>query len=318
MISESPVAVFVRGGFGLGLSALWGALWGSFYNVVVARLPYGESVVSPPSHCRNCRKQLRWFDNIPILAYLLLRGRCRHCGERYSPRYPLVEAVVAALSMAVHRRYLAQGSGSLALDGGRFVVVSLFAGLLVAISLIDIDTMLIPDAITYPGIPISAALSLLMGLPRWWDGAVGAVCGYLVIRLFADGYEWLTGRQGMGYGDAKLLAMICALMGWQVLLPTLFLASIQGSVIGISALVLIRHRAQRAAQGDMSANEANEEGGSAPAQAADRGDGDVDPPDDGDRSLRYAKMPFGPYLALAALELLLWRGEILRLFPYFQ
>jgi leader peptidase (prepilin peptidase)/N-methyltransferase len=152
----------------------------------------------------------------------------------------------------------------------------------VAITFIDLESMKIPDVITYPAIPVCMGLSLFMGHPRLWDGLVGGVAGYLVIVVVAEGYRLITRRDGMGYGDAKLLAMIGGLMGWRVLLPVLFLASLQGSVIGISYLMIAR------------AIQKKKEG-----------------------PLRHAKLPFGPFISLAAVEVLLL-GDLLRVFfPYF-
>ena len=232
--------ILLSGSFGRVAAALWGACWGSFFNVLIVRLPARESVVRPASHCRVCKEMIAWYDNIPILSYLLLRGQCRHCHTRFSPRYALTEALVCALTVLMHHLFVASATGPIGLRLAQFFITFLFCGILVSLAFIDLDTMRIPDKITYPGIPAAAALSLFMDLPHFWDGMVGAVAGYLVIRIIADGYQLLTGRMGMGYGDAKLLAMIGGLLGWQVLLPTLFLASFQGSVIGITALVIIR------------------------------------------------------------------------------
>ncbi|MCA9670629.1 MAG: prepilin peptidase [Myxococcales bacterium] len=300
LLTQGPTPWIVAG--------IWGAMWGSFYNVVIARVPAGESVVRPASHCRSCKAELRWFDNIPILSYLLLRGRCRRCGARYSPRYLLVELVVALIALAVFKVTVIDGAGAPGLRLARFAILSLFGGLLVAISMIDIDTMLIPNVITYPAIPLCAVLAIWMGLPRWYDGAIGAAAGYLTIRLLADGYRLVTGRTGMGYGDAKLLAMIGGLLGWQVLLPVLFLSSMQGSLVGIPLLIIARRRA--------AASEGEDEGEDKDQvedqdQDQDQDDADVD-------ALRYSRIPFGPYIALAGLELMLLRETIMAFFPYLR
>jgi leader peptidase (prepilin peptidase)/N-methyltransferase len=291
------------GPFGRVAACLWGAVWGSFFNVLIVRLPGGESVIRPASRCPSCSTPIRWYDNIPVLSYLVLRGRCRHCSARISFRYVLVELVVCLLSALMHQIFVVQGAGDLGLRMAQFVITSLFSGVLVAITFIDLDTFLIPDAITYPGIPICMLLSLFMGNPHLWDGVVGGVGGYLIIRIIADGYRLLTGRRGMGYGDAKLLAMIGALMGWQVLLPTLFLAAFQGSLIGITLLVIMRATGAEPAQ----TTETDEEQGEEEEEEEE---------EDQPSSLRHAKIPFGPFLSLAAIEFLLLRDWLIQLFPY--
>lgn len=299
----------LTGPLGTVFAGAWGAIWGSFFNVVVVRVPAGESVVKPPSYCRACGRVVRWYDNVPVLSYVALRGRCRSCGARYSMRYALVEALVSALAVAVHHVYVVQSSGPLGLRVAQFVIISLFSGLLVAVALIDLDTMRIPNAITYPGIPTAVVLSLFMGHENNWEGALGAVVGYTLIRLIADGYEWLTGRQGMGYGDAKLLALIGGLLGWKALLPTLFLAALQGSLIGIGALVWFRRQAARSAR----------MGGGAPPDAHQEASAVEDTVTDGPGELaplRHARIPFGPFLSLAALELLLLPDALAIIFPY--
>jgi len=320
---------FWSGPYGWIAAALWGAAWGSFFNVVICRVPAGESVVRPPSHCRVCKKPIAWYDNIPLLSFLLLRGRCRHCGDRFSWRYFLTELLICLLSVLMFYLFVVRGEGPLGQRLAQLVITSLFCGLLVTISAIDLDTLRIPNLITYPGIPIFAALSLLMNHPRWYDGLIGAVAGYLVIRLMADGYELITGRLGMGYGDAKLLALIGGLLGWQSLLPVMFLASMQGSVIGITALVVARRHAPPEDEEDESEadSEAEAEADSeADSEAEADSDSEADDDDDDEpyelareaqrASLRHARLPFGPFIALGALEVLIFQDWLHAIFPY--
>jgi leader peptidase (prepilin peptidase) / N-methyltransferase len=308
------LSVLALGPYGRLVAGIWGALWGSFFNVLILRLPAGESLVQPASHCRRCGAPVRWYDNIPLLSYVILRGRCRRCKARFSARYLLVETLVCGLALLVHQLMVIDGSGELPLRLGQFVIGSLFCGLLVAVTFIDLDTLRIPDAITYPGMPLAAVASIFMGLSHLWDGAVGAVAGYLVIRLIADGYQLITGRMGMGYGDAKLLAMIGGLLGWQVLLPTLFLAALQGAVIGISALVIIRRRARPPDGAALEKPEAASESSTEAEGDAEEIDGEDDEP--ASASLRHARLPFGPFLSLAAVELLVLRPYLPLFFPY--
>jgi leader peptidase (prepilin peptidase)/N-methyltransferase len=312
-----PLHLLLLGPFGRVVAGLWGALWGSFFNVMITRLPDDESVVRPASHCRSCGAPIHWYDNIPVLSYLLLRGRCRGCGASFSPKYLIVELLVLGLSLTMHQLFVVQGMGSpdhLGLRMAQFVITSLFCGVLVAIAFIDLATFRIPDLITYPTIPLCVVLSLFMGHPHiYWDGPVGAVGGYLVIRLIADGYRLATGRDGMGYGDAKLLAMIGGLMGWQVLLPVLFLSAMQGSLIGITALVLMRRRGG----GAVVDGEVTGEGEAAGDATKEGGAGEEGEDNDGEEpNLRHAKLPFGPFISLAAIEVLIMRDWLEVFFPY--
>ena len=304
------------GPFGWIAAGLWGAAWGSFFNVVICRVPAGESVVRPPSHCRVCKTQIAWYDNLPLLSFLILRGRCRKCGDTFSWRYFLTELLICLLALLMHYLFVVKGNGPIGLRVAQLVITSLFSGLLVSIAAIDLDTLRIPNAISYPAIPVFTVLSLFMGHPRWYDGLIGAVAGYLVIRLLADGYELITGRLGMGYGDAKLLAIIGGLLGWKALLPVLFLASFQGSIIGITALVLARRGAPP------EEDEPDEDA----SPAAER-DGDDEDEDDDDEeyelsreahraSLRHARLPFGPFISLAAMEVLIFQDWLHTFFPY--
>ena len=342
------IAEMATGPMGRMLAALWGALWGSFFNVVIARLPEGESLVRPASHCRGCGASIRWYDNVPVVSYLLLRGRCRRCGARYSARYLLVELLVAVLAFLVHHVYVVSAPAPMSLRLAQFFIGSLFCGLLVAIAFIDLDTGLIHNVITYPGIPVAVLLSTFMGPTHLWDGAVGAAGGYLVIRLLADGYRLIRGRLGMGYGDAKLLALIAGLLGWQSLLPVLFLASMQGSLIGISALLWVRRGRTRrgdqaapsTANGDSAAPSTANGDSAAPSTANgdsaapstvngdsaapstangdSAGDAEGHDPTGALTPLRFASMPFGPFLGLAGIEVLLLRAWLAGLLPMFE
>ena len=274
------------------LAFVWGALWGSFYNVaVVWGTGRRASLVKPASHCLACGAPIRFYDNLPLVSYLVLRGRCRACGARFSPRYLVIEALGAGLALLLYWRFVAGAAadGSLPARLAQFVVYEKFAGLLLVISAIDLEKLIIPDRITYPSIPLAMALSLLLPLPRWWDGLVGAVAGYGFVWLLAEVYYLIRRREGMGLGDAKLLAIIGAILGWRALPYVIFLASLQGSVIGLCGLALgvrVAPPAPPDAEGTPDAAPA-----SAPAPA-------------GTPPLRFTAIPFGPFLALGALEFL--------------
>lgn len=203
-------------------AALLGAATGSFLNVCVARLPAEESVVRPSSRCPGCAARIAWYDNIPILSYLWLGGRCRHCGERISTQYPLVEASTAAiwLGMALHF-----GPSWRALEGA--VLFSLLLG----IALIDARHYLIPDVMSIGGLAAGLALSLLPGGVGPLEAAGGAAGGFALLWLVGAAGEWWLDRPAMGGGDMKLLAMIGAFLGPVDTLLSLFLGALTGTVV---------------------------------------------------------------------------------------
>lgn len=225
-----------------GFGFVWGAIWGSFLNVVIVRWP--DSVVSPGSRCGSCHRPLRAFENIPILSYLLLRGRCRTCKATFSARYLLVEVLTAVLSMALLHRHIVLGDGPLPARLLEYLSLFAFVCGLVAISFIDLERRLIPDVISLPGILLGLGTSALLPTPGLRDAAIGVVGGYLLVwGPFHKGWKLLRGRPGMMLGDAKLLAMIGAFLGWQGALFALLAGSIVGSVAGIVTAMRARGRA---------------------------------------------------------------------------
>lgn len=264
---ESAIAELLRWPpCGLALAALWGLLWGSFGNVCIYRVPLGLSVVRPASHCPRCQQPVAWFDNIPVLGFILLQGRCRRCQSAIGWRYPLFELLAAILAMAVYTRFVIAQPAPLALMLARFLVYFFFAGLLAVLSAIDLEHQLIPDRITYPAIPALFLAGRALGEVGTVDATVGAVAGYVLLRGISDGYYYLTGREGLGYGDAKLLAAVGALLGWRALPITLLLGSLIGSLVSIPLLLWQRRRK--------------------PAET---------------ESLAKTAVPFGPFLAVGAL-----------------
>jgi leader peptidase (prepilin peptidase)/N-methyltransferase len=281
-------------------AGVFGALWGSFFNVVIARVPLGQSVVSPGSHCFSCNAPVRAYDNVPILSYFLLRGRCRRCGARFSPRYALVEALVAGLSVLLAWRFLVAEDPALpfALRFARYLFGFVFVGVLVVLSFIDLDTKRLPDVITLPSVPIFFLASFGLGDTGvgWTDRLIGIAAGYGVIWLISTAYYYSTGREGLGLGDAKLLAVIGAALGWRALPMVIFAASFVGVVVSVPLLLLAQARDKR-------------RGASAEADAD---------ADDAPVGIRRAEVPFGPFLALAAIVYLfagdaLWNAFLLRL-----
>lgn len=212
---------------------LHGLVLGSFLNVVIHRLPREMSLVRPRSHCPSCGITVPWFDNVPVLAYLLLAGRCRGCRVRIPVRYPLVELAAAGLLLAVVLRF---GYTPLALHA------AVFALLLLPLAVIDLEHHLLPDWLTLPGLAVGLIGSVAGGLAMPLDAVIGAALGaaipYTVIVL----YRWWRGVEGMGLGDVKLLAMVGAFLGWRGMLLTLALGSTAGAVVGIGLVIAGRGR----------------------------------------------------------------------------
>lgn len=255
------------------LSFIFGTIIGSFLNVCIYRLPREESIAYPGSHCISCNEPISFYNNIPILSYLLLKGKCSKCNSEISLRYPLVEVITGLLFVAT------VWSFGLSIQTLFYLI---FISSLIAITFIDFKHMIIPNVITYPGIIVGILYNTLrtdwnyslelignfnLGMQNFFsllsevpllDSIFGVVLGGGLLLLVAYSYEVIKKRQGMGMGDVKLLAMIGAFFGWEGVLFVIFLASILGSVIGISIII------------------------------AKKGD------------LKYA-LPFGPFLSIAAV-----------------
>ena len=208
---------------------IFGAVVGSFLNVCICRMPKGESVVSPPSHCPVCNYQIRWYDNIPIVSYLFLRGKCRGCHTGISIQYPLVELINGLLTLALFLRF----GPTLA-----FAVLFLFCSALVVITFIDLEHQIIPDEISLSGIVVGFICSFFITGHGWINSLLGILLGGGFLWLVAYGYQLATGRDGMGGGDIKLLAMMGAFLGWKAVLFIIFASSLLGSVIGVSIMLL--------------------------------------------------------------------------------
>lgn len=241
----------------LTLIALLGLAIGSFLNVCIHRLPRGGSLVSPGSRCPACGYALRAADNVPVLSYLWLRGRCRQCRASISVRYPVVELVTAVIFVG---HYLVFGWTAL------LAVRLVFAAALVVLFAIDLEHQLLPDAVTLPGTAVGLIASLFLP-PGIRDAVIGIIVGGGVLWLIGEAYFRYAGQEGMGGGDVKMLAMIGAFLGWQQVIVTLVFSSFAGSIVGLALMVTRR-------------------GG-----------------------MKYA-LPYGTFLALAALTASLWGEQI--------
>ena len=247
-------------------SFVFGAIVGSFLNVVILRLPTeGESIVFPPSRCPSCRTEIKWYDNIPILSFVFLRGKCRACRQSISIQYPMVEFCMAILSMALYTKF------ALSFE---FFFYFIFVAALLAVIFIDIHHQIIPDVISLPGIILGFAGSFLNSQITWQQSALGILFGGGVLLAVAWGYYLFSGREGMGGGDIKLLGMIGAFLGYQSLLFIIFASSLSGSFVGIIAMIK---------QG---------KGGK-------------------------SRIPFGPFLALAAFCFLFFQNDIFSLWQWY-
>ncbi len=204
---------------------------GSFLNVCIFRLPAGKSIVKPPSACPACGRPIRWYENIPLLSYIFLRGHCRGCNAAIALRYPIVELLtgLAALAVVTHFGIRLQS-----------LIYFLFVAALILVTFIDIDHRIIPDIVSLPGIPIGFAASFILPQVGWTDSLLGILLGGGSLLVIAWGYQLIAGREGMGGGDIKLLAMIGAFLGWKGVLFTILSASFIGTLVGLTLMLQAR------------------------------------------------------------------------------
>ncbi len=208
---------------------VFGMVVGSFLNVCICRMPKNESIVSPPSHCPHCSYQICWYDNIPLVSYLLLRGKCRGCGAHISLQYPLVELINGLLTLFLFLRF----GPTLA-----FAALFLFCSALVVITFIDLEHQIIPDEISLSGIVVGFVLSFFLEGHTWLNSLLGILLGGGSLLLVAYLYQRVTGKDGMGGGDIKLLAMMGAFLGWKAVPFIIFASSLVGSLIGVTIMLL--------------------------------------------------------------------------------
>lgn len=211
------------------ISIIFGAIFGSFLNVCIIRLPKEESIITPGSHCPHCHSPIKFYDNIPLISYLFLRGKCRYCKRSISIQYPLVEGITAISSLLLFLRY--------GLSWSYLFYFSFFAALIV-ITVIDLYHQIIPDVISIPGIGVGLLGALILPHITFFNSLMGILLGGGSLFVVATLYQWLFKREGMGGGDVKLLAMIGAFLGWDAVVLTILLGSLVGSIIGIMIMAL--------------------------------------------------------------------------------
>ncbi len=230
-----------------GGALVFGMLVGSFLNVCISRMPEDRSVIWPPSHCPSCGSSIRPYDNIPVLSWLLLRGRCRDCAQPISSMYPAIELLMGVLSLLLFWRFVPDPGTVDGPHGAAFAVHFAFFAMLVVVTFIDVRHYIIPDELSIYAVPIGIAASAVLA----WVGApeaigiqsalVGSVCGAGVLVSVMLFYRLVRGQDGMGWGDPKLLAMIGAFLGALPALPfVVFVACVTGSVVGLSLMALNR------------------------------------------------------------------------------
>lgn len=297
---------------------LWGAVWGSFANVVIYRWPNEMSVVRPGSHCPHCGNPVRSYDNVPILGWLWLRGRCRDCKAPISPRYPLVEALYAVAALTVADRiFRADPVFALSTATALFLLRFAFVWGLLTAAFIDLDWFLLPDAITLTGIVVGIAAAFVLPGVGWQSALEGAALGAAILYSLHFFWSRFLKRDGMGLGDVKLLAMIGAFLG-----PIgVIFALVAGSVQGILAMLISRltgwqigpdpslledddeaEEDEAVEVKDAARETAKEPAPEAPAEGAQE-------PEPG---VLRTLIPFGPFLALAAIEYLLGADTIVK------
>jgi leader peptidase (prepilin peptidase)/N-methyltransferase len=229
----------------LAVALIVGLVFGSFLNVVILRLPARASITRPRSHCPHCKKLIRWYDNIPLVSYLVLRGRCRSCRKRISPRYPLIEALSGAVSVLLYLKF------GLTIEWAIFFA---FSAALIVLGFIDLDHRILPDVITLNGIWIGIIASVYLAQPSplisrlfrsaGIEGAnprivaltgslLGAIVGGGLLWVVAEAYLRLRGIEGMGLGDVKMMAMVGTFLGAPLALLTIMIGSLLGSIVGL-------------------------------------------------------------------------------------
>ncbi|MCA9580678.1 MAG: prepilin peptidase [Myxococcales bacterium] len=305
-----------------GLAFVFGAVWGSFFNVAIYRWPREMSVVHPPSHCTSCGAPVQVSKNVPIFGWLFLRGKTACCGAPLSGRYAVVETITALLCVAVVEQFLVRAvPGTTLLAGAAEALVYFaFLGGLVIATFVDLEWMEIPDEVSLPGAALGLATAALRTDPGTEAAALGAGAGFLVIQvLFVWSYEHLFGRRGMGEGDSKFLMFIGAFLGWKGAAFALVGGAMQGVVAagvllatGRSLMPNVPEHERQGYEPETTTEKTETTKGMPAEDASDEAkntEAEDDEAEDHDDSA--LKMPYGPFLALGAIEYLFFGDTIL-------
>jgi leader peptidase (prepilin peptidase)/N-methyltransferase len=207
--------------------ACFGLIIGSFLNVCIHRLPLGESLVWPASRCPRCNTAVKPYDNIPVVGYLILRGRCRSCGNPIAPKYPIVELLTMGIFVVAYLLY----------PPLQMLQRIVFGCAMIVLFFVDLEHQRLPNEITVPGIVAGLAFSFFMP-PGWRDSLLGIIIGGGSLWLVGTLWLLIRHEEGMGFGDVKMLAMIGAFLGWRLMLATLFVSTILGSIVGVALIAL--------------------------------------------------------------------------------
>jgi len=224
--------------FVVAVALLYGLMFGSFANVCIYRLPRDKSIVWPRSACPGCGREIAWYDNFPVLSFLILLGRCRFCRIPISPRYPFVELTVGTLAALAFARHPGQWMPGIS--------EALFGWLLVILIFTDLDHQILPDLITLGGTLAGLALAFGRGGSGPRDAVIGVFAGGGIIWVIRRSYEFIRKREGMGFGDVKMLAMIGAFQGWHGVVVSLVLGSLAGAIVGL--VLFARGKSMRTTQ----------------------------------------------------------------------
>jgi leader peptidase (prepilin peptidase)/N-methyltransferase len=208
-----------------------GSIVGSFLNVCIHRIPVHQSVIHPRSRCPRCENLIPWYQNVPILSYVFLRGRCANCKERISPVYPLVELITACYFLLLYRTF------GVSIP---FLIYAFFGCSVIVLIFIDFYHRLLPSVITFPSVALGLLSSFFNPLVRPMDSGLGVLVGGLIPTIVLIVYKWIRKREGLGHGDIVMLAMVGAFLGWKQVLFVLFASSVLGSIIGILVIVLFK------------------------------------------------------------------------------
>jgi leader peptidase (prepilin peptidase)/N-methyltransferase len=219
------------------LIVVFGLVWGSFLNVVIYRLPRGLSLIRPPSSCPHCGKQIKAYENIPILSYLVLRGKCRTCKAKISPAYPLVEALTPFCFWLVYMQYSVSP---------HFFVSCLFASVLIVLGFIDYYHQILPDEITIPGLVVALIYTFFRDDMSLVQALLGAGVGAGFLLLVYGAYYLVRKKEGLGLGDVTMMLLVGAFLGWKLTLLTLILASVGGAVVGVFFIIFKKKDLQHA------------------------------------------------------------------------